>query len=105
MRKILSIGLFLSAVLVVAPHAAGASTPCPDGVVDAEPYRVAGPEDPFAGVPIEHAAQAVGAAAFEPSELARAYGVALLVLVIPTSVLGWGIWRTTRQRAGAKLEV
>ena len=57
MRKILSIGLFLSATATVAAH------PLP------------------------------------ASELARGYGVALLVLAMPIAVLGWGVWHEARLRA------
>ena len=34
-----------------------------------------------------------------PAQLARDYGVMLLVLGMPTAVLAWGVWREARQRA------
>ena len=76
MRKILSIGLAASlvgAAMVVASHPESASSLA---------WQV------FAGV-----------ARRSPLDLARDYGVMLLVLVMPTAVLGWGAWREARQRA------
>jgi nicotinamide riboside transporter PnuC len=76
MRKILSIGLAASlvgAAAVVASSSESASSLA---------WQV------FAGV-----------ARRSPVDLARDYGVMLLVLVMPTAVLGWGAWREARQRA------
>ncbi len=77
MRKILSIGVFLCAVATAASHPAAA----------------------FALVGQLMAAMAANA----PSELARDYGVMLLVLGMPTAVLGWGVWNEARQRAKAEV--
>jgi len=85
MRKILSIGLFffpgaavvLSAAFVVASYPGGA-------------YALVGQ-------------LLAGLAARPPAQLARDYGVMLLVLAMPTAVLAWGVWHEARQRAKAEV--
>ena len=73
MRKILSIGVFLSAAIAVASH--------PEAVSWLAAQLLA-------GLPTR-----------TPGELARDYGVMLLVLGMPTAVLGWGVWNEARVRA------
>jgi|SoiMetStandDraft_2_1073263.scaffolds.fasta_scaffold2151243_1 hypothetical protein len=77
MRKVLSIGLFLCAAVAVATNREAA-------------YALL--------------AQLLGGfPARSPAQLARDYGVMLLVLAMPTAVLAWGIWREARQRAKAEV--
>jgi hypothetical protein len=76
MRKILSMGLAASLVAAAVAVASGPES------ASSLAWQV------FAGL-----------ARRSPLDLARDYGVVLLVLVLPTAVLGWGAWREARQRA------
>jgi hypothetical protein len=80
MRKILRIGLFLCAAALVAPHQANASSDRP-------------------GL---HAASAPRHGEL-PNDVGRRYGFMLMVLVMPTAVLGWGVARTARERARSEV--
>jgi hypothetical protein len=79
MRKILSIGL-----------AAGAAVAAVVGALLA-----ARPED-ASSLLVQVLA---GLARRTPADVARDYGVMLLVVGMPAAVLGWGVWREARQRA------
>jgi hypothetical protein len=83
MRKILRIGLFLCAAGLVAPQRASASAE-------------------------HHAELRTGWRASNtdgelPLDVGRRYGFMLMVLVMPTAVLGWGVARIARERARSEV--
>ena len=82
MRKILSIGLAAGAAVAAVVGALLAARP-----------------DEATSLLVQVLA---GLARRTPADVARDYGVMLLVLGMPVAVLGWGVWREARQRARAR---
>jgi hypothetical protein len=108
MRKILSIGVFLCAAVLVAALRAGASaSPGPEAaraVVWLEHDGFCGAmEAPMAPARRAEPVARVRSAWFGAADFGRGYGVMLMLLVMPTAVLGWGVWRTARMRARSEV--